>query len=59
MAVNWIIKPVDGRLGMTCEKNVFIDSKKTECFKPATWYIEGNWYCKDCKDEIVKILEEL
>ena len=59
MAVKWFIHPVDEDVGLTCEKNVFIDNKKTECFKPATWYIEGNWYCKDCKQEIVTILEEL
>lgn len=57
--MNWLMSPVDPDSGMTCEKNVFIDNKKTECFKLAVWYIEGNFYCKDCKAEIVTILEEL
>ena len=59
MAMNWFIEPVDIGVGVTCEKNVFIENKKTECFKPATWYVEGNFYCDDCKKEIVTILEEL
>lgn len=59
MAVNWFIRPVKKEEGMTCEKNVFVNDKKTECFKPATWYVEGNFYCDDCKKEIVTILEEL
>jgi hypothetical protein len=57
--MDWIIRHVDINDGMVCEKTVFIDNKKTECFKPATWYVEGNWYCKNCKDEIVAILKEL
>jgi hypothetical protein len=59
MAVNWFIRPVDEGTNMTCEKNVFIENKKTECFKLATWYVEGNFYCDECKKEIVTILEEL
>ncbi len=59
MAVNWFIESVKKEEGMTCEKNVVVDNKKTECFKPATWYVEGNFYCADCKEEIVKFLKEL
>jgi len=57
--MKWFIKPIDKEESMSCEKTVFIENKKTECFKPATWYVEGNFYCDDCKQEIVTILEEL
>jgi hypothetical protein len=50
MSPDWFIEEVPNA-GVSCER--------TDCFEQATWFIEGNYYCGNCKDYIIKILEEL